>query len=50
MWIKSEKPVEKTGQVTSQVQKKKRLSPSTRKGKLYTGVSQEKRKEANPIL
>jgi hypothetical protein len=31
MWIKAENPVEKTGQVTSQVQKKKRLSPSTRK-------------------
>jgi hypothetical protein len=31
MWIKAENPVEKTGQVTSQVQKKKRLSTSTRK-------------------
>jgi hypothetical protein len=31
MWIKAEKPVEKTGQVTSQAQKKKHLSPSTRK-------------------
>jgi hypothetical protein len=31
IWIKSEKPVEKTGQVTSQAQKKKHLSPSTRK-------------------
>jgi hypothetical protein len=31
MWIKAEKPVEKTGQVTSQDQKKKHLSPSTRK-------------------
>jgi hypothetical protein len=28
MWIKAEKPVEKTGQVTSQAQKKKHLSPS----------------------
>ena len=31
MWIKAEKPVGKTGQVTSQAQKKKHLSPSTRK-------------------
>jgi hypothetical protein len=31
MWIKAKKPVEKTGQVTSQAQKKKHLSPSTRK-------------------
>ena len=31
MWIKAEKPVEKTGQVISQAQKKKHLSPSTRK-------------------
>jgi hypothetical protein len=31
MWIKAEKPVEKTGQVTSQAQKKKHLSPSIRK-------------------
>jgi hypothetical protein len=31
MWVKAEKAVEKTGQVTSQVQKKKHLSPSTRK-------------------
>ena len=31
MWIKAEKPVEKTGQVTSQANKKKHLSPSTRK-------------------
>jgi hypothetical protein len=31
MWIKAEKHVEKTGQVTSQAQKKKHLSPSTRK-------------------
>jgi hypothetical protein len=31
MWIKAEKPVEKTGKVTSQAQKKKHLSPSTRK-------------------
>ena len=31
MWIKAEKPVEKTGQVTSQAQKKTHLSPSTRK-------------------
>jgi hypothetical protein len=31
MWIKSEKPVEKKGQATSQAQKKKHLSPSTRK-------------------
>jgi len=31
MWIKAEKPVEKTGQVTSQAQKKKHLSPSTSK-------------------
>jgi hypothetical protein len=31
MWIKAEKPVEKTEQVTSQAQKKKHLSPSTRK-------------------
>jgi hypothetical protein len=31
MWVKAEKAVEKTGQVTSQAQKKKHLSPSTRK-------------------
>ena len=31
MWIKAGKPVEKTGKVTSQAQKKKHLSPSTRK-------------------
>jgi hypothetical protein len=31
MWIKAKKPLEKTGQVTSQAQKKKHLSPSTRK-------------------
>ena len=31
MWIKAEKHVEKTGKVTSQAQKKKHLSPSTRK-------------------
>ena len=31
MWIKAEKPVDKTGKVTSQAQKKKHLSPSTRK-------------------
>ena len=31
MWIKAEKPVEKAGQVTSQAQKKKHLSPSNRK-------------------
>ena len=31
MWIKAEKPVEKTGKVTCQAQKKKHLSPSTRK-------------------
>jgi hypothetical protein len=31
MWIKADKAVEKTGQVTSQAQKKKHLSPSTRK-------------------
>jgi len=31
MWIKAEKPVDKTGIVTSQALKKKRLSPSTRK-------------------
>jgi hypothetical protein len=31
MWIKAEKPVEKTGKVTSQAQKKKHLSPSTRR-------------------
>ena len=31
MWINVEKPVEKTGQVTSQAQKKKHISPSTRK-------------------
>jgi hypothetical protein len=31
MWIKAEKPVDKTGKVTSQAQNKKHLSPSTRK-------------------
>ena len=31
MWIKAEKPIEKPGQVTSQAQKKKHLSPSTSK-------------------
>jgi hypothetical protein len=31
MWIKADKPVEKTGQATSQAEKKKHLSPSTRK-------------------
>jgi hypothetical protein len=31
MWIKAEKPFEKTGQVTNQYQKKKQLSPSTMK-------------------
>jgi hypothetical protein len=31
MWIKAGKSVEKTGKVTSQAQKKKHLSPSTRK-------------------
>jgi hypothetical protein len=31
MWIKAETPVVKTGQVTSLAQKKKHLSPSTRK-------------------
>ena len=31
MWIKAEKPVDKTGIVTSQALKQKRLSPSTRK-------------------
>jgi hypothetical protein len=33
MWMKAAKLVEKTGQVTSQAQKKKHLSPSTRKRK-----------------
>jgi len=31
MWIKAEKPVEKTGEITSRAQKKKHLSPSTRR-------------------
>ena len=31
MWIKAEKPIKKTGKVTRQAQKKKHLSPSTRK-------------------
>jgi hypothetical protein len=30
MWIKAEKPVDKTGEVTSQAQNKKHLSPSTK--------------------
>jgi hypothetical protein len=31
IWIKAEKPVAKTGEVTSQAQKKKYISPSTGK-------------------
>ena len=31
MWIKAVKPVEKTGEITSRAQKKKHLSPSTRR-------------------
>jgi hypothetical protein len=31
IWIKAEKPVVKTGEVVSQAQKKKHLSPSTSK-------------------
>ena len=31
MWIKAAKPVEKTGEITSRAQKKKHLSPSTRR-------------------
>jgi hypothetical protein len=31
MWIKAAKPVEKTGEITSQAQNKKHLSPSTRR-------------------
>jgi len=31
VWIKAGKPVEKTGETTSRVQKKKHLSPSTRR-------------------
>jgi response regulator of citrate/malate metabolism len=31
MWIKAAKPVEKTGEITNRVQKKKQLSPSTRR-------------------
>ena len=31
VWIKAAKPVEKTGEITSQAQNKKHLSPSTRR-------------------
>jgi hypothetical protein len=36
MWIKAEKPVEKTGKVTSQAQKKKHLSYFHQEKKCFT--------------
>ena len=48
MWIKAGKPVEKTGKVTSQAQKKKHLSPSTRKRNALR-ISQRKAKRYEAV-
>jgi hypothetical protein len=46
MWIKAAKPVEKTGEITSRAQKKKHLSPSTRRRNAQRMVQWKAKREA----